>query len=203
MRFLFHFVLLLITSLVYTDLAGQSFDAGITLGLTATQVDGDSHGGYNKAGPLAGIWVERKLTGFWYGRLELRYAQKGSYKKSSTEAATFYRIRLHYFEMPVLFGYKFSSGFQVNGGLSIGYLSKAEEMNELGSFPEDDLNAFKKYEFAGLLGLDYIYNERWSLGAYFSYSILPIRPHKGNITYRLSKGQYNRVLELVVRYRIQ
>jgi len=202
MRFITHVIFFLGFISLSNALVGQNFNAGFALGLTATQVDGDTHGGYNKAGPLAGIWVERKLKGFWYGRLELRYAQKGSYKKTSTEAATFYRIRLHYFEVPLLVGYRFSSGFQVTGGLSLGYLSKAEEMTEIGSFPEDDLNAFKKYEFAGLFGLDYIYNERWSLGAYFSYSILPIRPYKGNITYRLSRGQYNRVLELVVRYRL-
>ena len=57
----------------------QGFKAGFTLGIAATQVDGDTYGGFDKAGPVAGVWVGRNLGNSWLGRMELRYAQKGSY----------------------------------------------------------------------------------------------------------------------------
>lgn len=180
----------------------QNFDAGFSLGLGATQVDGDGYGGFDKAGPIAGIWVSRNFQGNWMGRMELRYAQKGSYAKTSNETSSFYRIRLHYFEVPLLIGYRMVNGFQLLAGLSMGYLSKAEEMTDLGSFPTDDIEAFKKYELGVIGGVEYNYSEKWAIGGYFSYSLLPIRPHRGNITYRLDRGQYNQALELIIRYKL-
>lgn len=184
------------------SLVAQRFDAGFTLGVAATQVDGDGYGGYNKAGPIAGIWVEHNLKNEWFGRIELRYTQKGSYAKTSEESSSYYRMRLHYYEAPIFVGYRLKNKFQVMGGFSVGYLGKAQEMTNWGSFPDEDIDAYKEFEFAGIAGVEYRYRERWIIGAFASYSILPIRPHKGNITYRLNRGQYNQVLELAVRFKI-
>lgn len=180
----------------------QNFNAGFTLGLAATQVDGDSYGGFNKAGPVAGIWIGRNFHDNWFGRMELRYVQKGSYAKTSQESSSFYRIRLHYFEVPLFVGYRFGNSFQALAGFSLGYLGKAEEMTDQGSFPDENIAAFKKYEFAGIGGIEYNYSERWAVGLFFCYSIFPIRPYDNNITYRLDKGQYNQVLEFNVRYKL-
>ncbi|HNT41752.1 MAG: PorT family protein [Bacteroidales bacterium] len=182
----------------------QGFKAGFTLGIAATQVDGDTYGGFDKAGPVAGVWVGRNLGNSWLGMMELRYAQKGSYAKTTVnEFNGYYRMRLHYFELPVMGGYRFVNGFQTLGGISLGYLAKAEEMTELGPFPEEDISAFNQFELAMLCGVEYNYSEHWAFGAFFSYSIFPIRPYKGNITYRMNRGQYNQVVELLVRYKIQ
>lgn len=188
--------------LINLGIQAQNFNAGLTLGIAATQVDGDGYGGFDKAGPIGGIWVSRNFHRNWFGRMELRYTQKGSYAKTSTETSSFYRMRLHYFEVPLLTGYRFVNGFQTIAGLSAGYLGGAQEMTDLGSFPDEDIDAFKKFEMAGIVGIEYNYSERWAIGTYFSYSLAPIRNHRGSITYRLNKGQYNQVLELIVRYKI-
>lgn len=195
-------LLLIIFIALSFGLRAQNFKAGFSVGLAATQVDGDGHGGYNKAGPIAGIWVGRNFQKNWFGRFELRYAQKGSFAKDSKESTTYYRMRLHYFEIPVFAGYRFVNGFQILGGVSIGYLSKAQEMTELGSFPDEDITAFNKFEFAGIAGVEYNYSEYWTFGAFFSYSVLPIRAHRDDITYRLNRGQFNQVMELVIRYKL-
>ncbi len=39
----------------------QEFNAGIFGGVTASQVDGDSYGGYNKLGFTAGVFVNREI----------------------------------------------------------------------------------------------------------------------------------------------
>jgi opacity protein-like surface antigen len=194
-------LLLILAVLIVNPLFGQHFKAGFTLGVAATQVDGDGHSGYNKAGPILGIWVSRNLGGNLFARFELRYIQKGSYAKNTDDGA-YYRIRLHYIEMPLLIGYRFVNGFSAKAGLSGGYLAEAKEMNELGGFPPEDISAFRKYEVAGLAGIEYNYSERWALGVLYSYSILPIRPFEGNITYRLQRGQYNNVLEFYARLKL-
>jgi len=182
----------------------QYFDAGFVCGLAATQVDGDGNGGYNKAGPIAGIWVGRRLSTTLFARMELRYIQKGSYAKNAVDgvSTSFYRMRLNYFEIPLILGYRLKNGFNPIVGLSGGYLITAKEMNQYGSFPQEDIQEFHKVEFAGLFGLEYNKSEHWAFYTYFTYSIVPIRPHKGDVVYRWDRGQYNRVIELVARYKL-
>ena len=184
--------------------SAQNFKGGMVAGVAATQVDGDTYGGFNKAGPIVGIWVERNFTTSWFIRISFRYIQKGSYSKNhSTDSPDFYRLRLNYFDLPLLAGYRFVNGFNAIFGLSGGYLSKATEENALGPFPAEEVSAFKKFEVSGFAGMEYNYNERWRFGLSLSYSILPVRPYNDNISYRLNKGQYNRVLEFIATYRIQ
>ncbi|HCT30661.1 MAG TPA: hypothetical protein DIW31_07970 [Bacteroidales bacterium] len=181
----------------------QRFDAGFVGGMTATQVDGDSHAGYNKIGPIGGIWVGCRLSSVFYSRMEIRYVQKGSYAKDPQEGSTsFYRMRLNYCEIPLFLGYRLRNGFNPLVGLSGGYLIKGKEMNEFGEFPPEDIQKFKKFEFAGLVGLEYNRSERWAFYLVYSYSFFPIRSHNSNITYRWNRGQYNNVLELAVRYKL-
>lgn len=182
----------------------QRFDAGFVFGIAATQVDGDSNAGYNKAGPIAGIWVGKRFSSVLYSRMEMRFIQKGSYAKFDKEGVStrFYRMRLNYFEIPLLLGYRLRNGFNPLVGLSGGYLIKANEMNEIDSFPPEDIQKFNKVEFAGLMGVEYNKSEHWALCFLYTYSLFPIRPHKSNITYRWNRGQYNNVLELVARYKL-
>lgn len=183
----------------------QRFDAGFVCGIAGTQVDGDSHAGYNKMGPIVGIWVGHRLTSVLYTRMEFRYIQKGSFAKNAQDGSStsFYRMRLNYFEIPVIAGYRLRNGFNPIIGLSGGYLIKAKEMNEFGSFPPEDIQKFNKVELAGLLGLEYNYSEHWSFTFLASYSLFPVRAHNSNITYRWNRGQYNNVLELIARYKLK
>ncbi|MEY1638798.1 porin family protein [Tenuifilum osseticum] len=182
----------------------QNFKGGLLAGIAATQVDGDTYGGYNKAGPIAGIWVERNFLPDWFFRISFRYIQKGSYAKDrSSDSPDFYRMRLNYFDLPVVAGYRFVNGFNAVLGLSAGYLSKATEENSLGPFPPEEVSAFNKFEIAGIAGMEYNYSAKWRFGLNITYSIFPVRPYRDNISYRLNKGQYNRVLEFVAIYRIQ
>ncbi|HDP76002.1 MAG TPA: PorT family protein [Bacteroidales bacterium] len=195
------FILLFLGS---TQIHGQNFRGGLIVGVAATQVDGDTYGGYNKAGLIAGIWVERSTLSGWFYRLSFRFIQKGSYAKSrSTDIPDFYRMRLNYFDLPVVAGYRFANGFNAVLGLSTGYLNKATEENSLGPFPLDEVSAFNKFEMDGIAGMEYNYNVKWRFGLNLTYSIFPVRHYRDNISFRLNKGQYNRVLEFVAIYRIQ
>jgi opacity protein-like surface antigen len=188
-----------------TVTSAQNFDAGIVAGIAATQVDGDTHKGYDKAGPIVGIWVGRRLGNKLYTRMELRYIQKGSYAKDAKDETTtgLYRMRLNYFEIPIILGYRFGNGFNALVGLSGGYLAKAKEMNQFGDYPAEDIQEFRKVEFAGMFGAEYNQSEHWAFNLMFSYSIFPIRPFKATSTInRWDRGQYNNVLELVARYKL-
>lgn len=195
--------LLLLAVFSSQTISAQHFTAGVSLGIAATQVDGDTYGGFNKAGPILGFWVGCPIAGDWYGRLGFRYIQKGSFAKTKTNGANgFYRLRLHYFDLPIVAGYRFVNGFRIAAGVAVSYLSDVKEVTELGPFPESELEEFGKFDLPFIVGLEYAYSEHWSFAANFSYSLFPIRPYRGNISYRLNRGQYNRVVEFIAIFKL-
>jgi opacity protein-like surface antigen len=110
-------------------------------------------------------------------------------------------MRLNYYEIPLILGYRFGNGLNALVGLSFGYLGKAVEMNQSGPYPPEDIQKFQKFEFAGMAGVEYNQSEHWAFNLMYSYSIIPIRPHKVSIINRWNRGQYNNVIELVARYK--
>ncbi|MHC1703506.1 MAG: porin family protein [Tenuifilaceae bacterium] len=197
----FFILLILLFNGIYFNSPAQNFDAGFIGGLAATQVDGDGYGGYDKAGPIAGVWVGRRINHTLYTRFELKYIQKGSYAKT-TESGDYFRMRLNYFELPLLIGYRFGNGLNLLMGISGGYLARTSERNLYSYIPDEDLQKFRKFELAGKVGFEYNYSERWAFNAVFSYSILPIRTFNVTIPASWKKGQYNQVIELVARYKL-
>jgi hypothetical protein len=193
--------LLLVSLNVFTS--AQTFDGGLLAGLAASQVDGDGYGGYNRAGLTAGVWVSRRFSDVLGVRTELKFLQKGSYRQFKDEfggVMGFYSLRLNYIEMPYLFEYHYNENIIPFAGLSLGFLWKARESSMDGPYPEEDVAQFQKLEIAGSAGVEYIINASFSFCASISYSAYPIRPHKGNISYRLNQGQYNNVLQFYARY---
>lgn len=181
----------------------QNFNGGLLFGLSATQVDGDGHGGYNRAGLAAGVWVGRHILPEIAIRTELKFLQKGSYKQFVDDIGGvigFYSLRLNYIEMPYLLEYRFRENIIPFVGLSIGFLWKANESTMEGPFPEEDVAQFRKVEMAGTAGVEYKINKHFSFCTSISYSAIPVRPHRGNISYRLNRGQHNNVLQFYFRY---
>jgi hypothetical protein len=181
----------------------QQFSGGVLAGITATQVDGDGYGGYNRLGANVGTWVGYTFTPTIALRTELKFIQKGSFRKNQDEfggVLGYYSLRLNYIEMPYVVEYHFREDFIPFVGLSFGYLWKAKESDASGSLPDEDIAMFRKFEMAGTAGVEYRINHRFSFIASMSYSIIPVRPHKGYITYRLNQGQYNNVLQFYLRY---
>jgi hypothetical protein len=182
----------------FSLLNAQIFNAGIMAGLNISQVDGDGFAGYNKAGASFGAFVNTSFSGSWGGQLEINFSSKGSQLKTSSENPQYYRIALHYIEIPFLAQYYFP-GISLEGGLSGGYLFSSRERDGTGDIPVTD--PFRKTEFAFLGGFTWFLSDRISFNPRFSYSLFPVRDHAGGGRYRLNLGQNNKVLSFLVRYR--
>lgn len=183
----------------------QKFSGGILGGMAATQVDGDGLGGYHRVGAVAGVWVSRSFSRTISVRTELKCIQKGSYRnftEGSGETTGEYSLRLNYTEMPFLIEYHFRDDIIPFGGLSFGYLWKSIEKNNGYENPIEDDTRFRKAELSAQLGVEYVLNRNFSFCATFSYSLLPVRRHTGDIYYfwDFDFGQYNNVLQLYLRY---
>ncbi|MDA3954622.1 MAG: porin family protein [Bacteroidales bacterium] len=195
-KYLFILYIFLISQIGFA----QTFGGGIFAGLSASQLDGDLSGGYNKAGLSFGIYTNVMLNKYIDAQLELKYIQKGSNNKSE-DINSLYVSKLNYIELPVFLKYRFLNKFSANVGIAAGYLQKASETK--GGIDDDpDSKDFNTFEFSGIAGVEYQISNRFLFNVRFNYSILPIRANPGDQTFFLNQGQYNNVLTFAVYYQL-
>ncbi len=179
-------------------LLAQNFNAGIRIGVCGSQVNGDNLSGYNKAGLIAGAYVSRKFSDHISLQMEMVYIQKGSRKPTDLNN-NYYRLRVHYMEVPLLVLFHVSKKIDLTAGPSFGTLIFSEENDEFGIFPNSP--SFKKFEVSGNVGIVYKINDKWSFDARYSNSLTTIRPYPGTYSTFFDRGQYNVLIEFSLIYR--
>jgi len=86
---------------------GQRFKAGINLGLTAAQINGDDSAEFNKLGITAGLRAYTMLTEKSDIVIEILYSQRGSRTKLlANSVGPDQLINLQYIEVPVIYTIK-------------------------------------------------------------------------------------------------
>jgi hypothetical protein len=127
----------------------------------------------------------------WTAQTELLLLDKGIGVSLSGKKSPHY-VKLHYFEVPVLFQYhKKNIYFEFGPGL--GYLiNRAEHLH--GNKTPDLVNnyPFIRSELSFNLGMGWNFTEKWALGLRLSHSLLPVRAAVPSV----SKESYNRLLAL-------
>lgn len=189
---------ILILFLLFSEiLSAQNFDAGIRMGFCGSQVNGDNLSGFDKVGLIGGAFVRRKLTENIALQMEMVFIQKGS-RKPTDDFNNFYRLRVHYIEVPLLLLYNVSKKITFTGGPSFGTLIFSAEDDQFGLYRNSI--PFKKYELAGNGGLIYKISDNWAFDARYSHSISTIRPFPGASLTFFDKGQYNVLIEFSLLY---
>ncbi len=198
------FILIFITISLFASIAySQPFEGGFFVGFTASQIDGDTYSGYNKPGLTAGAYISRDINYSLNWKAELRYAQRGAYNKGTEQDPSYYKITLHYIEIPLVFQYEVFSRTRLDLGLAPDIYLFHREEDEYGELREEDYPAFHPVGLGALAGINYNLNERWIAGVRYNYSIVPIRSHPSGQTYLLNRGQYSNVLSLTIYYHIK
>ncbi|HRY98285.1 MAG TPA: outer membrane beta-barrel protein [Bacteroidales bacterium] len=179
----------------------QQFNAGIRGGLSATQISGDQLSGFNRAGPVAGPFVNLYLWPRACVQMEMVYIQKGSRKNPDPDKNDFneYRLRLDYIEVPVVYRLDYNERFSLEAGLALAALLNTRE---IGYPPLAPTPAFNKQDLSVLGGGYFRFGERLYVNLRYQSSILPVRDHLSGATFRLNKGQYNSVLVFALHYQI-
>lgn len=192
--------LILVTSIVIACHLGfgQEFNAGLYGGMVMSQLDGDTYSGYNKLGFTGGAYVNRFVTKKLGYQLGLRYINKGS-KHVDSELGEYYKSVLRYVEMPFTVRYFIRKNMDLEGGLSLGYLVNSLEDTD-GNGLQDPIPPFNKFELSALAGINYHWTEKFSIGAFFNYSVSPARPYSSGYSAPMDRGQYNNVIGLVFCY---
>ncbi len=189
----------------------QSFHGGLLAGFTATQVDGDSYGGYNKGGFQGGVYVSRKFGDLFLVQMEIKYTGKGARKPVTSDSPDVYNLTLHYMEIPVLGAIKVKQIGAVELGLVPAYLFSAQGEDNGGPLPSDYLVTFNKFDISTLIGLNVNLFEKLYLNLRYTYSIVSIRSGDSENGYyswfgRLfghSTGDFNNCLSAALYFRIR
>lgn len=192
-------LVLVLLCLFDKDAVAQDFHGGLRLGICASQVSGDNLSGYDKAGILGGAYVNRSFSEKISVQMEMMFIQKGSRSTVSKIDNSYYRMRLHYLEVPLLFRYHAGKKIVLEAGLSAGTLIFSEENNQIGVIYGTP--PFKKIEIASQLGLQFIFSENWAADLRYSGSLTPVRAFEGSYNYNyFDQGQYNSSLQLSLEY---
>jgi hypothetical protein len=191
-----NYLLLLLVSLPLISHA-QRFKGGVMLSLNASQIDGDSWYGYNKAGLMGGAFVFTEFTNRWGAQMELRYSAKGS--ATPKNYSLYRKFRLQYIEMPLSGKFKVFPILELQFGLSFGYMFSAEQND--GSGYQKFNEAPRKTETAAFGGINFTYFAPINLNIRYSYSVFPIFSSYTGATYGYG-AWYNNVITLGIYYQI-
>ena len=162
--------------LLLTLHAQQRFKAGVVLGLTAAQINGDNSANFNKLGINAGLKVNTILTDRSDVIIELLFSQRGSQTELLRNSGRQQQIiHLDYIEVPIIFNYKdwlddkedfYKMHF--HAGISYGRLFNTRFDNS----PLDEAGPFfRENDFSWLAGITFFTNEHIGIFARYNRSI--------------------------------
>ena len=199
-KLLLSFTLLLAVSALFA----QRFDAGLIAGFNGSQVEGDAFKGYNKAGILAGIFVQTDIAPAIVAGMEIKYSQKGSRRKYDPKQPEIekYVMRLGYIDVPVFMGFRTNQRSMIIGGISPGVLIHSKEIGAYGEFPPQDQHPFKEFDLQPFVGFRFDFLERASVDLRMALSVVPIRNKPAGTNYYWLNNQFNNVISLAVYYQL-
>lgn len=203
-------------SLFSQEMARESFRPVFSAGFVASQVDGDTYGGYNKPGFFFGLGINRLVS----KKVELEFAltllQKGARKNYARDSASlnnpnneFYLLRLNYLEIPVGIKYNFKK-FKAELGGAFAYLIKNPPFEESQN-GYTNIYGFKNFDYSYYIGLGYKLKPNVLINLRYEYSVVAIRNYyssgngvyHGQFPYNLfNVGLYNNLLTLSINYKL-
>lgn len=195
--------------LLALSLMAQRFNGGITAGLSASQIDGDTYAGFNKAGLTAGVFTQTELSKNYNLRFEIKYTGKGAAKQENKDNSDFYKRSLHYLELPIRIERLINDVFSVHAGISPGYLFHSNQ--EGVGLISGEVPGYKNIDLGWLLGAGYQINNRLTLELRYTYSLISVaeKSEAGDQYAWLARqlgyntGDYNNVVTIAFYWLLQ
>ncbi|MDC1063144.1 porin family protein [Flavobacteriales bacterium] len=192
------FLIIFICSINFSSLS-QEFNAGISAGISTSQISGDNLAGFNKAGIILGGFVNRKINNLLMVQMEIIYIQKGS-SNPNQNINNLADIHLDYIEIPLLAIIKNSEKLSFEGGVHCSALIDGYYKDLYGEL--ENQTSFDSFELGAIIGISYNLSSKISLNTRLSNSIIPIAEHASGQTYKFNKGKYNTGLNFILKYQI-
>ncbi len=187
-KILFIIIFLISTLLVNAQL---KFEGGLFLGMSASQIDGDAYGGYNKIGITTGPYVNVFMKDWLAIQTGISYITKGAH---SSAKQSYMNTHLDYFEVPALANIYFGkSNISFTGGLTFGYLFRSF-MDTGGGRKNTEMIDFNPCSY---FSLNYKLGKNLTSKIAYNYGLIPNRGFSRAVTY-----EWNNTVSIVFMYRI-
>ena len=171
-----------------SSLLAQEFKGVIILGASASQIDGDDLGGFDKAGFQVGAGVSFPISEKFLLQPEIMFSQKGS---KSRKNEPYFNWQLNYIDMPLMINYIFDDKIDFQAGIGFNYLLSARFDSGFGFTNQSE--SFNTVDFAGNVGVEYHFSELFSANIRLTTSLV----NSGK-----NEQYYNRTLNFTLRYHL-
>ena len=155
------------------NLTAQNFNGGVYAGLLTSQAEGVGTSGFSYWGVHFGAYTNFELGDNSDIKLELAFIQKGvRIVPDEDNNYADYKLRAGYIEIPLLYRIFWGDlSFEIGPALDIN-VTQYEESQGIEVEPYADFNRFN---LAGIVGVNYHFNESWYLNFRSNYSITPVQ----------------------------
>ncbi|MCQ2975399.1 MAG: PorT family protein [Bacteroidales bacterium] len=165
------FLLLTLFLLINSLSKAQNITGAFQFGINGCQVDGDTQGGYKKAGIKTGITVSTKTENKFAVESGLLLNTKGV--KKAQDGYTEFKTNLNYIELPIIAKYRFCEKMGGELGILYNYLMSSKIIDE--TFSETpDTEFLKNYDIDASAGIRLYLNNNFEIIAQLEYSITKI-----------------------------
>ena len=202
----FYVIFILILSFISIGkVQAQKFNAGIIIGPTFCQVDGDNYAGFHQLGLTAGAYVNLPFNDHFSAQMELKYSLLGAHssdKEVNEYSYPPYSLRLHYAEIPLMLrcnlGAFRMSFLTLEAGVSLDFRVRVTEDAD-GDF-EVTTRRWNFFSATANAGAHFAISKHFGIGARFMYSVAPCR-FTGNPGWFYNQ-YYNKVIQITATYNI-
>lgn len=195
-----HLFLLSLFVILSGTASAQKFGGGAFAGMSASQIDGDDLGGYNKPGINLGAFTYLPMGAHSRLQMELTFLQKGS-REPASDTSFFYLARLNYIEVPLIYSYRLNDfSFEIGPGLDI-LASRHIENNGIEE-AEDD--SFRSFSLTAIAGISWHFSRKMYINFRTNNSITRVRVPDPDLTSHPSRlgtwGWRNVILSFALYY---
>jgi hypothetical protein len=188
--------------LISIGIKSQSFNAGISGGINASQISGDGYSGFDKAGILFGVYSNAPISNKLNIQLEINYSQKGSRRNQTDENPDFLLLRLNYVEVPILVRWE-SKKITYEAGLYYGQLIHQYLEDENFEYVDfENFNQFKSTDFGASIGLTYKLSEHLMMNWRYNNSINSVRDFNSGAQFGFKRGMMHSYMSFSIRYEL-
>ncbi|MFT6845034.1 MAG: hypothetical protein ACJAUV_001224 [Flavobacteriales bacterium] len=182
-------------TLISSTALAQTFDAGVFVGITASQISGDELAGFHQPGLNLGAEITTTYKNDWTVGFGIFFNQKGSRATSNNVGSkAFYILRLNYLDVPLIIG-KTINKWHFGAGPSINVMTSSTEADFFGT--NEILVPFNRFELSGLVQVSYQMKKNLAVRLNYGHSITPVRNFAGN---SYLNGQFNEWLTTGLLY---
>jgi len=160
-------VVTFLSFLLFSHTVSAQIRNAVILGASASQIDGDGLGGFDKAGLVFGGSSNFKVTDKFSFQPEILWLQKGS-KTTNQDSLLFFKWRLNYISVPVLLNYRIQERFTLQAGLTADFLIDAK-LDDGGGF-YDRTEELERFDPNYTFGFEYKIGDNFSANARYQYS---------------------------------